>query len=131
MRQYVERRPLATAGALGIKKFYTEGPSNSEIAGDLQAQARIVVTPTTGQKWRAALGICAATAPLVMSAGVLISRGHGASAILELWHAGSDAWALRGRLEIIAATVVDGELKGMRRAKNGSPVDLLETRAAS
>jgi hypothetical protein len=36
-----------------------------------------------------------------------------------MWRAGTDAWALRGRLGAVAATLLDGETAS-RRAKNGS-----------
>jgi hypothetical protein len=42
---------------------------------------------------------------------------------IEMWRPGASQWALRGRLGVVAATVIDGE-KASSCAKNGSPVSV-------
>ena len=39
----------------------------------------------------------------------------------QMWRAGAKTWSLRGQLELVAATVIDGE-KAPCRAKKGGPV---------
>jgi hypothetical protein len=90
------------------------------------APIRIDVKPTTsGRKWRAALdgkALCVSTSPLIASARILIAKGFDPARIIEMWHADSSTWALRGQLGAIAAVVLDGEGKAQRRAKNGLPM---------
>ncbi len=89
------------------------------------AQLRIVIEPSTsGRKWIARLGdrvLCVSAWPFVKSARLLYAEGHPVQSVIELWHSDADAWALRGRLGAVAATVIDGETAS-RRAKNASPV---------
>jgi hypothetical protein len=84
---------------------------------------RIVITPTpSGRKWRASLDgetLCVSASPLVTSARLLIAKGIDPNRAIEMWHQHADAWALRGQLGAVAATLIDGE-KATRPAKNGS-----------
>jgi hypothetical protein len=94
---------------------------------------QIVVAPTGRGKWRATLGgrtLCVAAAPLVKSARILIAEGFGPNLVIEMWRAGTDAWALRGRLGVVAATLLDGETAAPH-AKNGVPVRFLGKAASS
>ena len=83
---------------------------------------RIVIEPTRSRrKWIARLGdrgLCAAAAPFVKSARVLLAEGYPADTTIEMWRPNTAEWALRGRLGAVAATVIDGE-KAARCAKNG------------
>jgi hypothetical protein len=86
---------------------------------------RIDVAPMAHGKWRATLDgkvLCVVTAPLVVAARLLIARGVDPTRIIEMSHGDAEAWSLRGKLSTVAATVLDGETKAQRRAKNGSPV---------
>jgi hypothetical protein len=88
------------------------------------APLRIVIVPTpSGRKWTARLGervLCVSAWPFVKSARLLLAEGYPADAFIEMWRPNSDAWALRGRLGAVAATVIDGET-APRCAKNGVP----------
>jgi hypothetical protein len=57
----------------------------------------------------------------VMSARLLVQEGYPSDTLVEVWRPNTDAWAMRGRLGGVAATVIDGE-KAPRCAKNGVPV---------
>jgi hypothetical protein len=90
---------------------------------------RIAVT-ASGGKWRAVFGgklVCVSSCPFVMAARALITRGFDPNCVIEMYHAGADAWALRGRLGAVAATLLDGEQKGPRCARNGAPVRFSRT----
>jgi hypothetical protein len=102
------------------------------------AALRIVIKPTlNGRKWIARLGdkiLCVSTSPFVMSARVLITAGYPADTVIEMWRPNTDEWALRGRLEVVAGTRLEGEAeevsqKASRRARNESPVRDLEPEA--
>jgi hypothetical protein len=97
--------------------------SNSS-AQHAAAPLRIVIVPTpSGRKWTARLGervLCVSAWPFVKSARLLLAEGYPADAFIEMWRPNSDAWALRGRLGAVAATVIDGET-APRCAKNGVP----------
>ena len=56
------------------------------------------------------------------AARILIAKGCEPSCLIEMSHQQSAAWALRGKLGAVAATVVDGERKAQRNAKNDPPV---------
>jgi hypothetical protein len=121
------RRPLATVGARRIDQFSNIDPTNSEISHAPQAAPiRIVVAPTeSGRKWRATVEgevLCVAAAPLVTAARLLIARGFDPTCRVEMWHADSAAWALRGRIGPVAAVMLDGERKAEAPAKNGPPM---------
>jgi hypothetical protein len=91
----------------------------------LVTPVRIDVAPMAHGKWRATLDgkvLCVVTAPLVVAARLLIARGVDPTRIIEMSHGDAEAWSLRGKLSTVAATVLDGETTGQRRAKNGSPV---------
>jgi hypothetical protein len=47
--------------------------------------------------------------PVVKSARLLSAEGHPADAVIEMWRPNTDAWALRGHLDSVAATIIDGE----------------------
>jgi hypothetical protein len=47
--------------------------------------------------------------PFVKSARLLSAEGHPADAVIEMWRPNTDAWALRGHLDSVAATIIDGE----------------------
>lgn len=83
---------------------------------------RIVIEPTaSGRKWIARLGgrvLCIAAALFVQSARVLLAEGWSPDTWIEMWRPGSTEWALRGRVGLVAAVVLDGE----RIAKNDPPV---------
>jgi hypothetical protein len=84
-----------------------------------------VIEPTESRrKWSARLGdrvLCRSASPFVMSARVLLHEGYPPDALVEVWRHNADAWAMRGRLVAVAATLIDGETAS-RRAKNGVPV---------
>ncbi len=86
---------------------------------------RIVIEPTESRrKWSARLGdrvLCRSASPFVMSARMLLHEGYPPDALVEVWRRNVDAWAMRGRLVAVAATLIDGETAS-RRAKNGVPV---------
>ena len=86
---------------------------------------RIIIEPTKStRKWVARLGdraLCVAAAPFVKSARLLLAEGYPAETLIEMWRPNTAEWALRGRLGVVAATVIDGE-KAPSDAKNGSPV---------
>jgi hypothetical protein len=104
-----------------------------EIATDVKPVAeksqedalRIIIEPTkSGRKWIARLGdrvLCVEAAPFVKSARFLLAEGYPAETLIEMWRPNTAEWGLRGRLEAVAATVLDGE-KDPRDAKNGWPV---------
>lgn len=132
-------KPCAAAAAqepLGIDLARRQiSPTVSADASSKQvAPMRIIVTLTTsGRKWRATLGgrvLCTSAAPLVKSARVLIAEDFGPNLVIEMWRAGTDAWALRGRLGVAAATLLDGETAAPH-AKNGVPVRFLGKAASS
>jgi hypothetical protein len=52
----------------------------------------------------------------------LIANGIDPNRTIEMWHQNAVAWVLRGKLGVVAATVLDGESKAQLRAKNGQPV---------
>jgi hypothetical protein len=89
------------------------------------APLRIVIEPTaTRRKCIARLGdreLCRSAWPFVMSARLLVQEGYSSDTLVEVWRPNTDAWAMRGRLGAVAATVIDGETAS-RRAKNGVPV---------
>jgi hypothetical protein len=88
---------------------------------------RITVQPTrSGRKWIARVGdrvLCVSAAPFVKSARSLLAEGYPADSLIEMWRPDAAGWALRGRLGVVAATVIDGE-KASRDTKNGVPVRL-------
>ena len=43
--------------------------------------------------------------PFVKSARLLSAKGHPADAVIEMWRPNTDAWALRGHLDSVAAKV--------------------------
>jgi len=91
---------------------------------------QIVVTPS-GRKWVARIGdrvICRSTWPFVMSARAVLAEGYPADAVIEMWHAGTDSWALRGQLGAVAAVRVDGE-KAPYPARKGAPARISDTAA--
>ena len=49
------------------------------------------------------------SAPLVIAARILIGKGADPTRIIEVWHRGADAWALRGQLGPVAAVRLAGE----------------------
>jgi hypothetical protein len=87
----------------------------------LDASIRVDVAPTeSGSKWRAILDgkvLCTSASPLITSARILVENGVDPNRIIEMWHQHGEAWALRGRLGRVAATLIDGE-KATRPAKN-------------
>lgn len=89
------------------------------------APFRIVIEPTaSGRKWIARLDdriLCVTAWPFVKTARLLLAGGHPTDAVIEMWRPGTDTWSLRGRIGVVAATIIDGE-KGPPRAKNGPPV---------
>jgi hypothetical protein len=119
------RRPLVTVGAQGIDDQFLcskIGPFNNQISAGPQAAAiSIIVTPTlSGRKWLATFEgavLCTSSSPLVMSARILLARAFDPARTVEMWHANATAWALRGRLGPVAATLIDGE-KATPPAKN-------------
>jgi hypothetical protein len=86
------------------------------------AAFRVTIAPiASGRKWRATFNgetLCIAAAPMVASARILIAKGYDPSSVVELWHQHADAWALRGKLGAVAATILDGERKAQRHARN-------------
>ncbi|MGH6674191.1 MAG: hypothetical protein ACRECV_19765 [Xanthobacteraceae bacterium] len=84
-----------------------------------------MIEPTkSGPKWIARLDdriLCVAAAPFVTSARILLAGGYPADTVIEMWRPNTAAWALRGRLGAVAATLLDGET-ALRCAKNGPPV---------
>jgi hypothetical protein len=86
---------------------------------------RIVIEPTaTGRKWIARQGgrvLCIAAAPFILSARILLSEGYHPDAVIVMWRPNTTEWALRGRIGLVAATLVDGETAASC-AKNRSPV---------
>jgi hypothetical protein len=126
--------PAAAAAAGGAGGFDLAGrqidPVRTPERQRLQDQRlvtpiRIDVAPMAHGKWRATLDgkvLCVVTAPLVVAARLLIARGVDPTRIIEMSHGDAEAWSLRGKLSTVAATVLDGETKAQRRAKNGSPV---------
>jgi len=45
--------------------------------------------------------------PFVKSARLLLVEGHPADAVIEMWRPNTDAWALRGHLDSVAATAIE------------------------
>jgi hypothetical protein len=76
------------------------------------------------RKWRADFDdktLCVCTSPLIKSARILIAQGFDPACAIEMWRVGAETWSLRGRLGVVAATVIDGE-KTPQDGKNGAPV---------
>jgi hypothetical protein len=71
-----------------------------------------VIEPTaSGRKWTARLGdrvLCVTAWPFVKSARLLLAEGYPADTVIEMWRPNTREWALRGRLGVVAATVIDG-----------------------
>ena len=88
------------------------------------APLRIVIEATaSGRKWTARLDdrvLCVTASPFVKSARSLLAEGYSADIVIEMWRPNTNEFALRGRLGVVAGTVIDGET-GSRCAKNGSP----------
>jgi hypothetical protein len=87
-------------------------PARKSIVAPISRPLRVAVEPVGGGKWRASLGdqvLCTSPAPLVIAARILIGHGADPTSIIELWHQGADAWALRGQLSPVAAVRLDGE----------------------
>ena len=84
----------------------------------VDAPLRIEVEPTARrQKWIARFGgrvLCVSSWPFVKSARVLLGDGYPADAQIEMWRRDADEWDLRGRLDEVAGTRIDGE-----RARKG------------
>jgi hypothetical protein len=128
--------PAAAAAAGGAGGFDLAGrqigpvgtPERQRLQDQrLDAPIRIGVAPMARGKWRATFNgktLCVAAAPLVKAARILIALGHDPAHTIELWHANATAWALRGKLGVVAATVLDGERKAQRCARNGPPICL-------
>jgi hypothetical protein len=116
-----------TDGAAGIDQLSGKiNPLNNQNSSGLQVTApiRIDVSPMARGKWRATLDgkvLCVVTAPLVVATRLLIARGVDPTRSIEMWHAGSASWALRGRIGAVAAALLDGET-ATQAAKNTSPV---------
>jgi len=120
----VQSVPCVTSSRSSYRKI--GGRANSTIAVTPDAPPLyIVIVPTAnGRKWIARLGerqICRSTTPLVISARLLLGEGYSADTLIEVWRPDADAWAMRGRLGAVAATLLDGETAS-RSAKNGVPV---------
>ena len=97
---------------VGVAEIATDAAE--PITEKSQAEAlRIIIEPTrSGRKWVARLGdrvLCAAAAPFVKSARLLLAEGYPAETLIEMWRPNTAEWALRGRLGAVAATVIDGE----------------------
>jgi hypothetical protein len=92
---------------------------------DAARALQVVIEPTArGRKWTASLNdrvLCVTVWPFVMSARLLLAEGYPADAEIQMWRPNASEFALRGRLDAVAATVIDGETAS-RRAKNGSPI---------
>jgi hypothetical protein len=128
------RNPAAAAAAGGTGGLDLAGRQIDPVATAerhrLQAQhlaapIRIDVAPLGRGKWCARLNgktLCIAAAPMVKAARILIAKGYDPSCIIEMWHQHADAWALRGKLGAVAATILDGERKAQRRVKNDPPI---------
>lgn len=89
-----------------------------------QKPLRIVVAPTSNNRWSAKLNgetLCTAAAPLVMAARVLMAEGYSTVITIEMLHIGHDAWSLRGKLGDVARVRLEGEAS--RRARNGPPIE--------
>jgi Adenylate and Guanylate cyclase catalytic domain len=56
------------------------------------------------------------------SARLLSAEGHPADAVIEMWRPNTDAWALRGHLDSVAATIIDGETASRLRQGHGATV---------
>jgi hypothetical protein len=83
----------------------------------------VIERTASGRKWTARLGdrvLCVTAWPFVKSGRLLLAEGYPADAEIEMWRPNTDEWALRGRLGVVAGTVIDGET-GSRCAKNGAP----------
>jgi len=89
------------------------------------APLRIEIEPIgSGRKWTASLDgrvLCVTVWPFVKSARLLLAEGYPADAVIEMWRPNGDEFALRGHLDTVAATVIDGETAS-RCAKNGVPI---------
>jgi hypothetical protein len=119
----IETPPLAGGGAEKNDLLGSEIDLSNRRSSDSLQVVRIVVA-ASGRKWRAVFDgrlVCVSTCPFVMAARLLIAEGIDPSCMIEMYHAGADAWALRGRLDEVAAVVLDGE-KASRSARNGPPV---------
>ena len=87
-------------------------PARKSIVASISRPLRLVVEPVGSGKWRASLDskvLCTSPSPLVIAARILIGKGVDPACIIEVWHQGSDAWALRGQLGPVAAVRLDGE----------------------
>jgi hypothetical protein len=76
------------------------------------------------RKWRADFNgktLCISTSPLIKSARILIAQGFDPDCMIETVRAGDKSRLLRGRLGVVAATVIDGE-KVVHSAKKRVPV---------
>jgi hypothetical protein len=127
--------PAAVATASGASGFDLAGrqigpvatPERERLQGQRPAAPiSIVIAPTArGRKWRATLDdkvLCVASAPLVTAARLLIARGFDPTRNIEMWRANATVWALRGKLGAVASSVLPGERKAQRPAKNDPPV---------
>jgi hypothetical protein len=121
----IETPPLAGGGAEKKHDLLDSAVDLSvRRSGDSHQVVRITIA-ASGRKWRAQLDgktLCVCTSPFVMSARLLIAQGFDPIRIIEMYHADADDWALRGRLGVVAATLLDGEQKVSRHARNGPPV---------
>jgi hypothetical protein len=125
-----KKNPAAVATASGGGGFDLAerqiGPVNTTERERLQdrplaSPIRIDVARMGHGKWRATLNgrtLCTAAAPMVQAARILIVNGVDSSSVIEMWHQHADAWALRGKLSAVAATILDGERKAQRHTRN-------------
>jgi hypothetical protein len=127
--------------------FTANGPRGDDLAGrqidpvatpkticPQAATIRIVITPALSRrKWWASLDgekLCVLASLLITSARLLIANGVDPTRNVEMWHLRATAWSLRGRLDKVAATLLDGE-KATRPAKNGAPIRFPEVAVTS
>jgi hypothetical protein len=122
-----KRRPLVTDGVRRDDQHRSKISSSNNPRRPTASIApiRIVVAPTVnGGKWVATFDgetICTSSSPLVRTARTLLDKGFAPGTAIEMWREGADAWALRGRIGAVAATLIDGET-AKRPAKNGAPI---------
>lgn len=133
MRPAEATRPVAGCTANGPRGDDLAGRQINSVATperqSLQDQCRaapirIGVAPMACGKWQATFNgdtLCTVTAPMVKAARILIAKGFDSFSVIEMWHEDADAWALRGNLGAVAATLIDGQ-KAQRPAKNGPPI---------
>ncbi len=105
----------APHGGSNVHRALLDGAGG--IATDAKPQAdksqtdalRIIIEPTkNGRKWTARIGdrvLSVAAAPLVQWARLLLAEGCPAESVIEMWRPGTDAWALRGRVGLVASVV--------------------------